>query len=94
MLYKNTGFFLIQSHNTFIIFFYFLPTLLIFLKYVYRCYETNLENSYIIFEDLTMRDYANADKRIGLTVEHYTWVLRKLARWHAATAILREKVTI
>lgn len=58
-----------------------------------RCYETSVENSYIIFEDLTMRGYSNADKKIGLTIEHYKLIFEKLARWHAANAILKAKVS-
>lgn len=59
---------------------------------LFRCYETSVEKSYIIFEDLTMRGYANSDKRLGLTADQYELVLKKLAKWHAANAILKERV--
>lgn len=41
-----------------------------------------------------MRGYANVEKQLGLTMDHYELVLQKLARWHAANAILKEKVSI
>lgn len=53
-----------------------------------RCFETSVENSYIIFEDLTMHGYANNEKKNGLTVKHYELIFKKLAKWHATNAIL------
>lgn len=41
-----------------------------------------------------MRGFANVEKQLGLTMEHYELVLRKLAKWHAANAVLKEKVFI
>lgn len=61
---------------------------------MFRCYETSVENSYMILEDLTISGYANSDKRLGLTVDHYELIMRKLARWHAANAVLNEQVYI
>lgn len=53
-----------------------------------RCYECSTEHSYLIFEDLSMRDYGNSNKSLGLSVEQFKLILSKLAKWHAATAVL------
>lgn len=52
----------------------------------------SVENSYLVFEDLTLAGYGNVDRRIGLDVEHFEKVLEKLAKWHAATAVLVNEV--
>lgn len=57
-----------------------------------RCYEANLENSYMIFEDLTLQNYCNADDTKGLSMHHFKLMFTKLARWHAATMFLQPLV--
>lgn len=60
----------------------------------YRCYATNKEKGYLIFEDLSAKGYVNIDRRSGLEVAHYELVLSILAKYHAATAVLVEKVSV
>lgn len=43
---------------------------------------------YFVFEDLRHLGYANVDRRVGLDVPHLRLAVRKLAKWHAATAHL------
>lgn len=57
-----------------------------------RCFETNNELSYLVFEDLSERGYANQNRQTGLSVHDFQLVLAKTAKWHAATAVLYEKV--
>lgn len=45
-----------------------------------------------MFEDLSQKDYTNVNRRTGLDVEHYKYLLSKAAKWHAATAFLAEQV--
>lgn len=39
-----------------------------------------------------MANYATTEK--GLTMEEYKSIVKKLAKWHAATAMLKIKVTL
>lgn len=48
----------------------------------------NVEQNYIVFEDLQVAGYKNPDRKIGLTYEHLEIVLIKLAKYHAATAVI------
>lgn len=57
-----------------------------------KCYETNLEKRYIIFEDLSLNGYCNVDQTKGLSMANFKCMLSKLARWHAATRILEPLV--
>lgn len=50
--------------------------------------EENATPRYFVFEDLKHLGYANIDRRLGLDVRHLKLVVRKLAKWHAATAHL------
>lgn len=43
-------------------------------------------------EDLVASGYRNTNRKYGLDMNHYTKVLTKLAKWHAATAVLETKV--
>lgn len=58
-----------------------------------RCYDSNLEQSYLIFEDLAVSGYKNTNRRQGLDANHYRAVFTKLAKWHAATAVLLNQVS-
>lgn len=42
----------------------------------------------MLTEDLLLRGYRNVDKRFGLDLIHFKVALKKLAWWHATTAIL------
>lgn len=55
-----------------------------------KCYDANVEQSYLVFEDLAVAGYKNANRRTGLDVAHFKRVFSKLAKWHAATAMLIE----
>lgn len=54
----------------------------------------NIEKPYLIFEDLSAVGYKNVDRRIGFNIEHYKLVLSTAAKYHAATAVLVEKVSV
>lgn len=58
-----------------------------------RCYDSDLEQSYLIFEDLAVSGYRNTNRRQGLDAHHYRAVFTKLAKWHAATAVLLNQVS-
>lgn len=58
-----------------------------------RCYDSDLEQSYLIFEDLAVSGYRNTNRRQGLDANHYRAVFTKLAKWHAATAVLLNQVS-
>lgn len=60
---------------------------------ILRCFETNNELSYLVFEDLSEKGFANKNRQIGLSVADFRLVLAKTAKWHAATAVLHERVT-
>lgn len=48
----------------------------------------------MVFEDLSASGYANVNRRIGLEVEHFKLVMMKVAKWHAATAVLVNEVSL
>ncbi|CAD7091880.1 unnamed protein product [Hermetia illucens] len=50
--------------------------------------DVDYERDSIMFEDLTARSFVPADRVKGLDMVHAKMVLRKLAKWHAASAIL------
>lgn len=55
-----------------------------------KCYSFSGDNySFLVFEDLANRNnYQTSHKRSGLTVKQLKLVLTKVAKWHAATAVL------
>lgn len=48
---------------------------------------------YIIMEDLSELNYKCEDRRSGLDLKHCEVILEKLAKFHAASAVLYEKVS-
>lgn len=56
--------------------------------------QTSLDLSYLVFEDLTVNGYKNVNRTLGLDYDHLKLVLCKLAKWHAASAILVEEVIL
>lgn len=50
--------------------------------------DENARPWYFAFEDLKHLGYANVDRRLGLDVSHLRLAVKKLAKWHAATAHL------
>lgn len=63
-----------------------------FVKTFNRCYHASVKDQFIVMEDLVASGYKNADRKYGLDMNHYTKVLTKLAKWHAATAVLKTMV--
>lgn len=57
-----------------------------------RLYDASMEELYLVFEDLTTMGYCNVDKRKGFTMEQHQLALSKVAKWHAATAVLLAQV--
>lgn len=62
------------------------------IKINFRCYEANSEKYFLVFEDLATREYRNENRQIGLTMENFKSAFSILAKWHATTAILMQKV--
>ncbi|XP_075145285.1 uncharacterized protein LOC142220181 [Haematobia irritans] len=54
--------------------------------------KVDYERSTIIFEDLKVRNYRLADRLKGLDRDHGYMVLSKLAKFHAAAAVLNERL--
>lgn len=54
----------------------------------------NMEKPYLIFEDLSAVGYTNIDRRNGFNIEHYKLVLGTAAKYHAATAVIAEQVSV
>lgn len=53
-----------------------------------KSYELkNAQTEYIALEDLCIKGFKNANRLEGLDQAHTERVLRKLAQWHAATAV-------
>lgn len=46
----------------------------------------------IVFDDLTQYGYKLANRQKGLNEEHCLIILKKLAKFHAASMVLLEKV--
>lgn len=51
-----------------------------------------MQLSYMLLEDLRIDGYACVKKQTGLDFQQLTMVLTKLAKWHAATAVLNNQV--
>lgn len=45
-----------------------------------------------MFEDLSLMQYKTADRKVGLSYQQLKLALEKLAKWHAATALLSCRV--
>lgn len=53
-----------------------------------RIIDIDYAHDSIMFEDLTARSFVPADRVKGFDMAHAKMVLRKLAKWHAASAVL------
>lgn len=53
---------------------------------------SDISRRMLIFEDLSVERFENADKMIGFDVNYMKLVLSSMAKWHAATSILLLKV--
>ncbi|KAM7362729.1 uncharacterized protein ACRADG_013297 [Cochliomyia hominivorax] len=56
-------------------------------KFGAKSYKLPIQKEYILLEDLTKRGFKNSPRREGLDMVHCESVLRKLAQWHAASAV-------
>lgn len=73
-----------QSKLSYRVYKYFASNLLYF-----SCYAADDKTlEYIIFEDLTKSGYKNVPKTDGLDFCHIKIAFKKLADWHAATAVI------
>lgn len=65
------------------------------LKFAPRCYHTaNSPSKLLVLEDLTQLDYTMHDGILGFSLDISTIVMKKIACFHAASAVFREQVTI
>lgn len=64
------------------------------MSFCLRCFGANVQPSYLIFEDLSIKGFKNADRKCGFDMAHFKLVMAKIAKWHAATAVLGEQVFI
>ncbi|XP_061399285.1 uncharacterized protein LOC133334992, partial [Musca vetustissima] len=55
-----------------------------------NCYELPTNEAHILLENLTPKGFKNTNRLEGLNKEHMHEVLRKLAMWHAASAVYAE----
>lgn len=62
-------------------------------RYIYRFYCGNLEQSYLILEDLTAVNYKNVARIEGLSMNQMKFCLKTLALWHAASNKLIKDVS-
>ncbi|XP_061399283.1 uncharacterized protein LOC133334991 [Musca vetustissima] len=54
-------------------------------------YELPTNEAYILLENLTPKGFKNINRLEGLNMEHMQQVLRKMAMWHAASAVYAEQ---
>ncbi|XP_037817363.1 uncharacterized protein LOC119607494 [Lucilia sericata] len=52
-----------------------------------KSYELSIDQPYILLEDLKPKGFININRLEGLDMEHTHSVLKKLAQWHAASAV-------
>lgn len=60
--------------------------------YIPRLVASSEELMYLVFEDLSVRGYANLDRKTGFHAKDFRKVFKKVAKWHACTAVILEKV--
>ncbi|XP_037817375.1 uncharacterized protein LOC119607503 [Lucilia sericata] len=56
-------------------------------KFGARAFKLPTQQDYILLEDLTKRGFKNAPRQEGLDMDHCKAVLKKMAQWHAASAV-------
>ncbi|XP_065366645.1 uncharacterized protein LOC135959601 [Calliphora vicina] len=57
------------------------------IKFGAKFYEVSTNNPCILLEDLRVKGFKNVNRIEGLDMEHTKAVLKKLAQWHAASAV-------
>ncbi|XP_065371999.1 uncharacterized protein LOC135963916 [Calliphora vicina] len=58
------------------------------IQFAPKSYEIATEHSYILLEDLKPKGYTNVNRLEGFDIQHTQEVLKLLAQWHAASAVL------
>ncbi|XP_065366658.1 uncharacterized protein LOC135959603 [Calliphora vicina] len=58
------------------------------IKFAPKSYEIATEHSYLLLEDLKPKGYKNINRLEGFDIQHTHAVLKVLAQWHAASAVL------
>ncbi|XP_061402668.1 uncharacterized protein LOC133338478 [Musca vetustissima] len=56
-----------------------------------HCYVLPVEQEYLLLEDVSLRGFKNANRQNSLDMEHCKCALKKLAQWHAASAVRVER---
>ncbi|GBP07253.1 hypothetical protein EVAR_73477_1 [Eumeta japonica] len=56
-----------------------------------KCYELPVNKEYILLEDLSRRGFKNVKRQDCLDMEHCQAVLKKIAQFHAASAVRVER---
>ncbi|KNC29962.1 hypothetical protein FF38_08534 [Lucilia cuprina] len=56
-------------------------------KFGARAFKMSTQEDYILLEDLTKKGFKNAPRQECLDIEHCEAVLKKMAQWHAASAV-------
>ncbi|XP_030374637.1 uncharacterized protein LOC115624181 [Scaptodrosophila lebanonensis] len=57
------------------------------LEFGAKCYELDVKQDYVLLENLRTRGFQTSNRLKGLDKEHTMGVLKKLAQWHAASAV-------
>ncbi|XP_013107718.2 uncharacterized protein LOC106087275 [Stomoxys calcitrans] len=57
-----------------------------------KSYKLDTQELYVLLENLSPRGFKNANRLEGLDMDHTESVLKKLALWHAASAVYAEKI--
>lgn len=52
-----------------------------------KCYKLDIPNDHVLLEDLKATGFRPTVRQAGLDLEHVQAVLKKLAQWHAASAV-------
>ncbi|XP_075145785.1 uncharacterized protein LOC142220493 [Haematobia irritans] len=61
-------------------------------KFGPKSYTLDTQEPYVLLENLTPKGFKNANRLQGLDIKHTECVLKKLAQWHAASAVYVEKI--
>ncbi|XP_005183476.2 uncharacterized protein LOC101896288 [Musca domestica] len=52
-----------------------------------QAYSLPVEQEYLLLEDISLKGFKNANRQNSLDMEHCKFALKKLAKWHAASAV-------
>ncbi|XP_061393588.1 uncharacterized protein LOC133329107 [Musca vetustissima] len=57
-----------------------------------KYYKLPTEKGHLLLEDLCQRNFKNANRLEGLDMKHAKQVLKKMAQWHAVSAVHKENI--